>query len=150
MDDLISALDAIRTAACIDASCRLRASLLGATTFDLHLRDASLGIQDAFSLAKAIQNISGKPKLRSFSASYNPTLTDLGVKALTEAFPPSMSELGLVRCNIGDVGGQAILAWARRAKNPGMICIEQNQLSSSLRQEFQAFSSACPDLLLVI
>ena len=76
MDDLISALDAIGTAACIDASCRLRASLLGATTFDLHLRDVSLGIQDAFSLAKAIQNISSKPKLRSFSASYNPTLTE--------------------------------------------------------------------------
>ena len=76
------------------------------------------------------------PHLRSFSASYNSDLTDAGVAALARISPNTMTELGFVGCGIGDTGGLALLDWARRASQPRMICIEQNDFSAELRHEF--------------
>lgn len=88
--------------------------------------------------------------LRSFSASYNPGLGDTGVAALAEAFPETMTELGLVGCSIGDAGGRAILEWARTAPELQMICIEGNRFSADMKSRFQDFASPGRQILVVV
>ena len=88
--------------------------------------------------------------LRSFSASYNPDLGDVGAAALAEAFPDTMVELGLVGCSIGDAGGSAILEWAREAPQLRMICGEGNMFSAEVRSQFQSLTSLRPKILVVV
>lgn len=95
MDQLITSLEAIGTSPCGAAASRLHTA--GTASFDLYLRNARLNAQDAINLVDAIGQMKHGPVLRSFSASYNPDLTDAGVVALADAFPTTMTELGLVR-----------------------------------------------------
>ena len=138
MDVLIAALQSIGGPVCLDAAHRL--GTVGATnaSFNLHLRSAELNADDARILATAMQALPGSPGhgLRSFSASYNPDLKDAGSMALAEAFPTTMTELGLVGCYIEDVGGRALLNWAQQAPSLRMICVEGNRFSSGLRSDF--------------
>lgn len=137
VDVLIQALRTIDKPVCTEAAKRLARSTK-ATDFDLHLRSAGLTQADARVLADAMASAGDGPSLRSFSASYNPDLGDAGVVALAEAFPTSMRELGLVGCVIGDVGGRAILKWAKSAPELGMICVEGNAMSAEVRAALTA------------
>lgn len=138
IDVLVQALLSIEKPVCAEAAKRLAKSS-GATGFDLHLRNAGLNEANARVLADAMVSAADGPSLRSFSASYNPDLGDAGVVVLAEAFPTTMSELGLVGCAIGDVGGRAILKWAKSAPELGMICVEGNAMSAKVRAALTAF-----------
>ena len=88
--------------------------------------------------------------LRSFSMSYNPGLTDAGVVLLAQAFPATLTELGLVDCAIGDKGGVALLHWGKKAVGLRMICVEGNNFSSGILNGCTAMAQERPKLLVVI
>lgn len=149
---LIDALRSIGNAVCLSAADRLEASRASNADYDLHLRNAGLGALEAEIIAGAMREASLRegPALRSFSMSYNPDLTDTGVVALTRAFPPTLTELGLVACSIGDEGGAALLRWGKRAVGLQMICVEGNHFSVRIRQRFASLAQERPDLLVVV
>lgn len=152
MDALIAVLHAIGKPDCVAAARRLEALEPNAAGFDLHLRRAGLDAGDARLLAGAMRKTTPSPGavLRSFSASYNLDLTDAGVIALAQAFPVTMTELGLVGCAIGDAGGLAILDWARTALSPRMICVEGNVFSADVRSRFAALGQDRRSLTVVV
>lgn len=152
MDRLIAALTTIATPECLRVADRLLATGAGFPSFDLHLRRAGLDAQFAALLADAIRHTVAEagPVLRSFSASYNPDLTDTGITALATAFPVSMTELGFVGCSIGDAGGDAILKWAQRALSPKLICMEQNLFSDAFKEEVAMLRRRTPGLMIIV
>lgn len=152
VSELIKALRSIGTPVCTNAADALAASVETETGFSLHLRSAGLTEARAQILALGMRqaDAGNDPFLRSFSASYNPDLGDLGAAALAKAFPDTMIELGLVGCSIGDAGGSAILEWAREAPQLRMICVEGNMFSAEVRSQFQSFGSLRPEILVVV
>ena len=150
MDELILALDLIGTPNCKDAANILRGYGPDLISFNLHLHNAGLRAQDAQVLAEAMRNTSQAQKLRSFSVSFNPNLTDFGIATLIASLPTTAIELGLVGCSMGDVGGAAILKWAQHAQAPSTICIEQNNISTNLRQKFTYLQNQRPGLTVII
>ena len=150
MDELILALDLIGTPNCKDAANILCGYGPDLFSFNLHLRNAGLRAQDAQVLAEAMRNTSQAQKLRSFSVSFNPNLTDFGIATLIASLPTTAIELGLVDCSMGDVGGAAILKWTQHVHAPSMICIEQNNISTDLRQKLTCFQNQRPGLMVKI
>jgi hypothetical protein len=57
---------------------------------------------------------------------------------LANALPKTLTELGLVGCSIGDQGGKVILEWAKNASGLRLICIEENNISEELRNQFRS------------
>ena len=149
---LIQALRSTGNAACRSAADRLEASRTSNADYDLHLRNGGLGAVDAEIIARAMRELSlyETPALRSFSMSYNPGLTDAGVVVLAQAFPPTLTELGLVDCAIGDEGGVALLRWGKKAVGLRMICVERNRFSARIRQEFASLAQEKTNLLVIV
>lgn len=152
LPELIKALRSIGTPVCMNAADVLAASVQTETGFDLHLRSAGLNEADAQVLADGLRRSDAGNGLflRSFSASYNPDLGDVGAAALAGAFPDTMRELGLVGCAIGDAGGSAILEWAREARHLRMICVEGNMFSAEVRSQFQSLASSGREILVIV
>jgi Ran GTPase-activating protein (RanGAP) involved in mRNA processing and transport len=149
---LIQALRSTGNAVCLGAADRLEGSRTANMYYDLHLRNAGLGVADAVIIAQAIRklSLSEAPALRSFSLSYNPGLTDAGVVLLAQAFPATLTELGLVDCAIGDKGGVALLRWGKKAVGLRMICVEGNRFSARIRQEFASLAKEKTNLLVAV
>lgn len=152
LPELIKALRSIGTPVCMNAADVLAASVQTETGFDLHLRGAGLNEAEAQILAEGLRrsDVGNGLFLRSFSASYNPDLGDVGAAALAGAFPDTMRELGLVGCAIGDAGGSAILEWAREARHLRMICVEGNRFSAEVRSQFQSLVSPGREILVIV
>ena len=136
---LAQALREIAGPACIAAAERLENRDPGGDGFNFHVRGSGIGSADAVRIAKALMSVSPEASvmLRSFSLSYNADLGDAGAIALAGALPPTLRDLGLVGCNIGDAGGLALHEWARTARGLKMICIEHNKISADLKSRFQ-------------
>jgi hypothetical protein len=114
---------------------------------DLHLRNAKIAAADVKLIANALDRISVSElaRLGSLSLSYN-AIGDEGANAIANALPNSLTELGLVRCSIGDQGGEAILDWAKCANGLRIICIEDNIMSVKLRNQFGSLRDASPSI----
>ena len=150
--DLITALRSIGTPGCLAAADRLEAAIGSQVGFDLHLRRVGLNQADAEILADGMlrANTGKAISLRSFSASYNPELGNVGAATLAAAFPTTMTELGLVGCAIGDAGARPILEWARSAPNLKMICVERNNFSAGIKTQFRDLASLGGNMLVVV
>lgn len=149
---LIDALRSIGKEVCLDAAEKLEAAQNAAGPFSLHLRSAQLDVSDAEILAKALAVFApdNGNVLRSFSVSYNPMLGDKGAKVLAQSLPQSVDEIGFVGCKIGDVGGQAILNWAKQAPRLNEVCVENNAFSDQTKALFRKLSNEKPGLLVVV
>lgn len=150
--ELISALRSIGTPGCLAAADRLEASTGSQVGFDLHLRSAGLNQADAQVLAGGMLRAGAGHafSLRSFSASYNPELGDVGASTLITAFPATMTELGLVGCSVGDAGARPILEWAHSAPNLRMICLEGNNFSAGIKAQFRDLASPGRNMMVVV
>ena len=120
--------------------------------FDVHLRDADLRHEHALLIATSLRQLTVAEAgcIRSFSLSYNGEIGDIGISAIVRGLPPSLSELGLVECGIGDVAGENLLAWAEKASKLLLLCIEGNQFSEDLRKRFISLSNQSKNINLVI
>lgn len=150
--ELIHALRSLGTPVCLDAANRLAAFAGAKTGFDLHLRHVGLDKANAQVLAGGLLHLGTAtgPFLRSFSASYNPDLGDIGTAALIAALPQTVTELGMVGCSIGDAGAGPILNWAQTAPNLRMICIENNEISAEMKSQFHNLKSAGRQIYVVV
>ena len=149
---LTHALRVIGGNVCFDAAERLDAIAEDVVRFNLHLRRAGLSVSDADLLAAALRSPGTETEaaLTSFSVSYNPGIGDAGADAIASALPASLSELGMVGCDLGDQAGAALYRWAREAPNLQTICIEQNRFSENVKARFADLARQRPEILIVV
>jgi hypothetical protein len=151
-NNLISALRSTGKEVCIAAANKLETAQASNLPFSLHLRNAGLNVSDAEILAKALIGLSlGNGQiLRSFSVSYNPLIGDEGATALAQSLPQTVSEIGFVGRDIGDIGGDALLKWAKQATRLSMICVEENAFSQTTEMRFRELAEENAGLLVVV
>jgi len=132
---LAKALRSIGSPVCITAAMKLETEQNDSENVYFYLRRAGLNSSDALIIAHALKSLQDDSlsALASMSLSYNDAIGDAGTIAMMQALPPSIRELGLVNCGIGDAGGEAILQWARHATGLRIMCIEENHMSEELK-----------------
>ena len=150
-NSLQATLRAIGSAACVDAADDLARRAPSSASVAFHLRSAGITADGATLVANALASISQteRARLRSFSLSYNEIGGD-GAIAFANALPQSLSELGLVGCSIADPGGEVVIQWAANAQGLGMICIESNSMSETMRDRFSQLRQTSPKLAVFI
>jgi|GEM_PF-390623 len=135
---LAKALRSIGSNVCRAAADKLEASQGNRANVYFHLRGAALNASDALVIAEALKSLpeESSSALASFSLSYNRALGDAGAIVMAQSLPPTLRELGLVNCGIGDAGGEALLQWAQQAPGLRIMCIEENNISQPIRLQF--------------
>ena len=135
---LQKALRAIGSDVTMAAADNFASSAVSSSILNLHLRNARITAGDVKIIANAMDKTpsSELARLGSFSLSYN-NIGDQGAMTLANALPKTLTELGLVGCSIGDQGGKEILEWAKYAGGLRLICIEENNISEELRNQFR-------------
>ena len=68
---------------------------------------------------------------------------------LVKAFPPQITELGLVGCNLGDEAGEGIYQYLKNSSLE-LVCIEGNNFSTVLMEKFKKLREKKPNLSLLI
>ena len=119
--------------------------------FDFHLRNTGLDFKEVQIISNAMMKATkhGILNLKSFSLSYNPEITDQGVGLLVKAFPPQITELGLVGCDLGDEAGEGIYQYLENSALE-LVCIEGNNFSPVLMDKFKKLREQKPNLSLLI
>ena len=150
-DSLQTVLRSIGSVDCVAAADRLAEKSNVDKTLILHLRTAGIDADAAARIATALASVTDRERARlgSFSLSYN-SIGDAGALALATTLPPTLGDLGLVDCSIGDSGGEAILEWAGRASGLRMICIEDNEMSRKMRERFVGLRKLLPNLAVFV
>lgn len=117
----------------------------------LHLRSLDLNEKEILQLATILKDHKNdtNPPIKSISFSFNKEMKDEGIQYLLPALPSSLQELGLVNCGLNDLGGFALLNWAKDSKNLKMLCVENNNFSPELQNAFGAFRLENPSILVV-
>lgn len=87
--------------------------------------------------------------IESVSFSYNKIDTE-NITRLMQALPTTVIILGLVGCGLRDDGGMAILEWVKKNRHLQMLCIEENNFSNYLKNEFTVLSKTRTDFSLYI
>jgi hypothetical protein len=138
-ESLQNALRVIGSDVTMAAADNFASSVVSSSILNLHLRNARITASDVKIIANALDKTpsSELARLGSFSLSYN-TIGDQGAMTLANALPKTLTELGLVGCSIGDQGGKEILEWAKNASGLRLICIEENNISEELRNQFRS------------
>jgi hypothetical protein len=119
---------------------------------NLHFRDLNLNSSDVLEIVRIItkSNIDNNIKIESLSFSYN-NIMDEGIKYLLRYIPSSVSEIGLVNCGITDQGAKEIVNWLTNSNNSiKMLCVEQNEISESLKTKFHEITQTKPYLSIYI
>jgi hypothetical protein len=149
---LAHALRLIGSKRCVEAAQLLEASGKSGGNISLHLRSAGINGTHADIIANALLSLSQEEasSLRSFSLSFNLEIGDKGALAIARSFPLTLRELGLVGCGIGDRGGKALLQRARQASRLRMLCIEDNQFSQKVTEQFKELAQTNQNLLVVV
>lgn len=115
----------------------------------ISLRNLHLNAADAVAIAGIIQ-ATKEAHLQSLSFSYNTKIGDEGISAIAESLPSSIREIGLVSCGMGDLSATVVLNALKALPHLQMICLEQNNLSDSLKQRFKAFGQQHPMIVMVV
>jgi hypothetical protein len=152
MTPLLDVLRSTHKPVCEAAATELAALTSNPSSYNLHLRNASLTPAEIEHIAKAIKTVDDDhgPALQSFSMSYNPKLRNEGVLSLVHSLPATVTEIGLVGCGVGDHGAKALITWVAKAPKLRMLCVEQNALSSATKVQLLKLSEQRPHLLVVV
>ncbi len=152
INHLIDALRSTNKPVCQAVASKLSRLKDNNAKFDLHLRSAGLNHDEVKRIATAIKAVhdEGGPSLQSFSMSYNNNLRDEGVLSLVKSLPPTLTEIGLVGCEVGDAGGEALIAWANNAPKLHWLCVEQNLFSTNTKNNFRNLGAQRSGLLVVV
>lgn len=68
----------------------------------------------------------GKRSCGPSTISYNPGIAELEAIALIKSLPPSLTEIGMVECDLGDESGDTLPGWTQSAFSIRMMCVEGN------------------------
>jgi hypothetical protein len=99
----------------------------------LHLRSLNINSDDLNLLMEFLKMKSSLLAVASFSLSYNTELGDFGIEKVMRNLPKTIRELGIVNCGITDIGAQIILDELINHPDLSLICMEQNELTDSMR-----------------
>ena len=116
----------------------------------LNFRNLELDSSEVASIMEIVTESNANRSIKSISFSYNQLLGDDGTITIINNLPNTVNEIGLVDCGIGDCGGKIILKKIKNLTNLKMLCIEQNNFSDLIKQEFKTFSSKNPQILIVV
>lgn len=141
---LVNILKNIGSFKCIEKAIEIEKEIIPIEI--LELRKLDLSSSDIILL---VDYINKNKLLKSISFSYNNSFGDDGANALSKIKSKDITELGLVNCGIGDVGGKEILNWIKTMPQLRMICIEQNNFSPEINNEFNIFRKSNPQTLVV-
>ena len=152
INHLVDALRSTNKPVCEAVASRLSRLKDNNARFDLHLRSAGLNQDEVQRIAEAIKAVhdNGGPSLQSFSLSYNTGVNDEGVLSLVKNLPTTLTEIGLVGCNVGDTGGDALAAWAANAPKLHWLCVEQNHFSQATKNRLKKLGEARSGLLVIV
>ena len=152
INHLVDALRSTNKPVCEAVASRLSRLKDNNARFDLHLRSAGLNQDEVQRIAEAIKAVhdNGGPSLQSFSLSYNTGVNDEGVLSLVKNLPTTLTEIGLVGCNVGDTGGNALAAWAANTPKLHWLCVEQNHFSQETKNRFKKLGQSRAGLLVII
>lgn len=159
-DVLIEALRMTGNNACLKEAARLTETTHAKSGFYLHLRSANLSLDDAISISNAMGSDTDQPSglmseqnelsMRSFSISYNRNVQNAGAVAFIQNLPKSITEIGMVGCDLGDETGEALVKWMGQATALKMICVEGNNFSSDMRQKLSQLGANKSGLLVIV
>jgi hypothetical protein len=99
----------------------------------LHLRSLNINSDDLDLIMEFLKMKSSLLAVASFSLSYNTELGDFGIEKVMRNLPKTIRELGIVNCGITDIGAQIILDELINHPDLSLICMEQNELTYSMR-----------------
>lgn len=116
----------------------------------LNFRNLELNSSEVLSIMEIVKQSNANKSIKSISFSYNRLIGDDGTISILNNLPNTVNEIGLVDCGIGDCGGKFILKNLTNLTNLKMLCIEQNNFSDLVKQEFNTFSSKNPHILIVL
>ena len=135
---LIDTLRSNKSIAFIKASYMLEVAWKPNRGTDLFPRNVGLEVTDAVVIAAALHEapLYGGIDLRSFSMSFSPGLTDDGVIAFVKVLLHTLTELGFVKCAIGDYGDVALLKSGYKADRLRMIYAEGKNFSKAIKTKF--------------
>lgn len=152
LNPLIAALTKTGKSVCMDAGQRLSNKPPTDSTYNLHLRTASLSEDDAKSIASAIKTVHEDSSLRlnSFSVSYNPRIQMGGAIALLEVLPSHLTEFGMVGCSLNDELEPAITLFLSRSENLRLICVEENDFSPRVKGAIRDATKHLSRCLLIV
>ncbi|MFK8035921.1 MAG: hypothetical protein AB8B94_17440 [Hyphomicrobiales bacterium] len=159
-DVLIKALRKTGNDACLKEAARLTETRPASSGFYLHLRSANLSLDDAINISNAMGSATEQASdlmaeqkehsMRSFSISYNRNVQDAGAVSFIHNLPKSITEIGMVGCDLGDETGEALLQWIHQANALKMICVEGNNFSSDMRQKLSKLAATTSGLLVIV
>jgi hypothetical protein len=149
---LIQTLKASGCPKCVQVASSLEETLPHDKKAQLSFRNLDLDAAETSEISNLLQQVpaEGIAWIRSLSFSYNENLGDEGAVVLAQFLPIELEEFGLVRCRISDVGGYALLEWAKKATRLAMMCIEGNHLSEEMKGKFRQLATQRPSLLMVV
>ena len=142
---IVTLLRNIATSACIAEANRIES--LPTLKRRFHFRNLNLSttnLEDLFDLLDQEEY-----KIISISFSHNP-IGDEGAILIAERLPNYIEEIGLVDCQISDLGGRAILEILNELTKLDMICIEKNSMSNALKLEYQKYGAFNPNLMVIV
>ena len=150
-NSLIQALIDIGSPASTVLAKRLEQHLQVSNSYDLHLRNGSLGPADVEMLASGLESahLDENLSLHSFSLSFNPEIGLVGTQAILRALPHHVIEIGLVGCNLGDQSVPALISFFKKSTRLKMVCIEDNQFSRSSKVELKNALSHLPGCVFI-
>jgi hypothetical protein len=150
-NSLIQALIDIGSPASTALAKRLEQHLQVSNSYDLHLRNGSLGPVDVEILASGLESahLDENLSLHSFSLSFNPEIGLMGSQAILRALPHHIIEIGLVGCNLGDQSVPALISFFKKSTRLKMVCIEDNQFSRSSKVEMKNALSHLPGCVFI-
>lgn len=115
-----------------------------------HLRDLALNAEDISPIMDIILKANSQRQTKSISFSFNPLIGDEGAIIIANKIPKTVTEIGLVKCEIGDEGGKELLKKIKQMPDLRMLCIEQNKFSNKLKTEFNQFRKNNPHILVIV
>ncbi|MFQ3214005.1 MAG: Leucine-rich repeat (LRR) protein [Marivirga sp.] len=113
-------------------------------------RKLGIASDEIASIMELVKQSNAKKTIQSISFSYNPLLGDIGAITIANNLPELISEIGLVGCEIGDAGARVLINKIEDLPNLRMLCIEQNKLSESVKDQFKRFSDNNSPVIVVV
>lgn len=113
-----------------------------------HFRNLNLTAQrlhDFFDLLDAEKDY----LIHSLSFSHNP-IGDEGAEIIANRIPTYIEEIGLVNCDISDHGAKELLQVLDQLPQLDMICLENNNISKGMKQEYQKFGAFNPEMMIIL
>lgn len=112
----------------------------------LHLRNLDINDTTLHSITEILKLEVKRLEIKSISLSYNNQLTEKSLIPFIENLPKSIHEIGLVGCDMNDLIGKRIIEKINCLPNLSMICIEKNNFSKNIINEFRQYKLDNPQV----